>query len=269
MVASFQYKNEQPAEPVQTYAKSIRFQANGFCIAIYRYDTRHILSIEQYDFPEGCSLDEKVALIAETEKKWDTKGNAFLTYFTRINTQIPEFLHDERNSELYLPLLTPQPYDYIPMEETIGEFELFNVSGWDKELYGKLQTAFPKYTFRSGTSVLMKILSRMEGKRKMLVFLENEYMCIAAVEGDKMLGANGFTFDNKNDFLYYLVAFAQVIYKDTNELYLYMGGNIEENSLLYPAVKKYFSEVRFVDPGYPITNRQLHRFCDLLLYEGE
>ena len=266
-VVSFQYKREDPLDEGFTYAKVIRLQENGFCIALFHAASKQIVQLEQYLFDDACTLKEKIGCISEVEKKWDFKSVSIIGP-TRINTQIPLSFHNDRNNDLYLPLLTKDPYHYQVLVETVNPFQLCNVSAWNKDLYLMLKEQFPNCQLKSEMAVLLQLLSHLTGDSKLLVFLESGYMRLLASRNGKLLGANGFAFEGKNDFLYYLVGFAQTMFGEIAEPDVHLMGDIERTSLLYVSMQKYFSRIHFVNLGYTDLQHQIHRFCDLLYEEA-
>ena len=261
-VLSFQYKSDEPLPEGLVCSKSIRLQEKGFSIALYHAETKTIHAVEQYDC-EGCSLKEIIGSLSETEKKWDAK-RAFLLFSNRINTQIPEKLHEDRNNDLYLPLLTKEPYQYQVMAEIIAPYHLFNISAWEKTVYQQITEAFPQYQLKSETTAMLRLLPQLSGKDKLLLFLEPNLLHLAAERDGQFLGANAFEFSGKNDFLYFLTGFAQTLFGDIESVDLHVMGVVESTSLLYAGMQKYFSRIHFVHAGYQTLQHQIHRFCDVL-----
>ena len=266
-VVSFQYKSDLPlSEGLSSHTTSVRLQENGFCIALHRASDKSIYLIEQHDFDGNYTIREKLAFLWETAKKWET-GKACMTVCSRINSQVPAALHSERNQDFYLPLLTEEPYNYQIFTEEVKPYGLWNISGWNKNLYAQLREQFPQYRLRSEMYVLLQLLSGWEGRAKLLLFLEKNYLRLVAEKDGKLLGANGFEFNNKNDFLYYSVGFAQTLFGGLEGVELDLTGDIEPSSLLYVSLQKYFTNIHFPDTGHTSLHHQLHRFCDLLYEE--
>lgn len=262
-VVSFQYRNSEPLPKALSCTKSIRWQDNGFCLALFHAESKTVYLLEQHEFEGEPTLKERIAFLQDVEKKFEA-SQSFLIVSTRINTQVPAQLHDERNMDLYLPLLTQNPYQYHVFAEPVEKYSLYNVSGLDLELYQQFKSYFPQYKLKSKMSVLLGQLSILEGDMKMLLFWEKNYMYLAAAKGDQLLGANGFAFNGKNDFLYFSVGFAQTMFGGLDGVRLYLAGNIESTSLLYSSLQKYFGQICFANAGYAVLQHQIHRFCDLL-----
>lgn len=262
-VISFQYKNDEPLAEGLSCTKTISLQDNGFCLALYSAESKQVQIIEQHDYEPECTLKEKILSIQEAGKKLDAQ-NAVIICSTHINSQVPKHLHDEKNMDLYLPLLTQEPYNYQVHAEYVPAYELYNISGWDKALYLQLKDSFPHYQLRSKMAVLLEKLPLLTGERKLLLFMEQNYMYLAAAKGENLLGANGFSFNGKNDFLYFLVGFAQTLFGGLEGVDVHLMGNMDPTSLLYSSMQKYFEKIHFADGGYTVLQHQIHRFCDLL-----
>ncbi|MBO7624044.1 MAG: DUF3822 family protein [Bacteroidales bacterium] len=265
---SFRYKNENKPETLDKYTKAIRFWEGGFCLAVYEPESRNVALMEEHLFEEDYPLNGKMHLLAETEAAWETGGGTRFICFNRPNTQIPEKLFNEADKKLYLELLTDNPYRFTPIEEPVAPFALYTLSGWDNNLYHEILSLHPDCRLQSGMSLLLQLLARQEGKRKMAAFVENGHLDVAAAERTALLGANSFPFQNSNDFLYCLAGFAHTLFGSTKEIQLYMGGEIEEGSLLFTSTRKYFPALHFLDSGFPIIQQEQHRYCDLLFQEA-
>ena len=187
---SFRYKNENKPETLDTYTKAIRFWEGGFCLAVYEPESRNVALMEEHLFEEDYPLNGKMHLLAETEAAWETGGGTRFICFNRPNTQIPEKLFNEADKKLYLELLTDNPYRFTPIEEPVAPFALYTLSGWDNNLYHEILSLHPDCRLQSGMSLLLQLLARQEGKRKMAAFVENGHLDVAAAERTALLGAN-------------------------------------------------------------------------------
>ncbi|MBO4282859.1 MAG: DUF3822 family protein [Bacteroidales bacterium] len=261
---SFRYKSDNKAEDLTPYAKAIRFQEDGFCIALYRPEEKDLYLLEEHLFEEDYPLNGKMHQLAEVAGQWATGGPLRFTCFNACNTQIPKQLFEEENKMLYLQLLTEQPYRFLPMEETVEPYGACLLSGWDKNLYHEALALYPDCRMQSGMGILLHLLAQQEGKKKIAAFVENSCLNIAAEENGKLLGANRFSFQNSNDFLYYLAGFARTLFGDLRDVKLYFGGNVEIQSQLYASTQKYFPDLHLMACGYPQLPQEQHRFCDLL-----
>ncbi|MBQ5532341.1 MAG: DUF3822 family protein [Bacteroidales bacterium] len=264
---TFRYKNDEKPDNLSAHVKSIRFWDKGFCIAIFDPANRHVALIEEHLFEEDYPLNGKMHLLSETEGQWQTGGGIRLICFNRPHAQIPKELFNEADKNLYLQLLTDTPYKFTPMEELVEAFGLYNLSGWDKNLYHEILSLHPDVRLQSGIYLLLQLLARQEGIRKMVAFVEDGHLDIAAADGKKMLGTNSFAFNNPNDFLYYFAGFAHNTFGSAQDVSMYIGGEVEENSMIYTFTKKFFPSLRLLDSGVPFIQQEQHRYCDLLFQE--
>lgn len=264
---SFRYKNDNKPETLDKYTKAIRFWEEGFCVAIFDPENRQVALIEEHLFEEDYPLKGKMHLLSETEGQWPTGGTRFIC-FNRPHTQIPKELYNEADKKLYLQLLTETPYKFTPMEEWVEPFGLYTLSGWDKNLYQEILSLHPDIRLQSGIGLLLQLLARQEGRRKMVAFVEDGHLDMAAAEGDKLLGANSFAFNNPNDFLYCFAGFAHNLFGSIEDVSVYIGGEVEEHSMLFTSTKKFFPSLQFLDSGFPIIQQEQHRYCDLLFQEA-
>ncbi len=265
---SFRFKSEKKAEDLTSYTKAIRFQGNGFCVALYHPEEKELLLLEEHLFEEDYPLNGKMRQLAEVTGQWQTGGPTRFICFNTCNTQIPRPLFDSQNKVLYLQMITEQPYHFIPVEEEVNPFDAYTLSGWDKNLYHEALALYPECHMQSGLCLLLHMLARQEGEKKMAAFVEDSCLNIAAEREGKLLGANRFPFQNSNDFLYFLTGFAHTLFGDIRNVKLYFGGNVEIQSQLYTATQKYFPQMSLIASAFPQLPQEQHRYCDLV-YGGE
>ena len=263
---SFRYKNENKTGLSGSCVKAIRFWGKGFCIAVYEPVSREILLVEEHQFEEDYPLNGKLHIMSEAEGQLETGDRIRFVCFNRPNTQIPENLFNAEEKKIYLQLLTANPYLYTPVEEKITPYRLYNLSAWEKNLYHGILSLHPDCRMQSGMSLLLQMLHRQEGVRKIAAFVEDGHLDIAAAEGDNLLGANSFSFQNTNDFLYFFTGFAHTMFGSTERISVRMGGEVEPESMIFNSVKKYFPSLDFIRNGFQTLQEQ-HRYCDLLFEE--
>ena len=265
---TFRYKNENKPETLASHVKAIRFWNEGFCLAVFEPESKNVTLIEEHLFEEDYPLSGKMHLLAEAETPWETGGGIRFICFNRPNTQIPDKIFNEADKKKYMELLTETPYRYTPLEEPVPPFALYTLSGWDNNLYHEMISLHPDCRLQSGMSLLLQLLARQKGTKKMVAFVENGHLDIAAADGTRLLGSNSFRFQNGNDFLYFLAGFGHTMFNNTQDVQIYFGGEIEENSLLFTSTQKYFPALHFLDSGFSIIQQEQHRYCDLLFQEA-
>lgn len=261
---SFRYKNENKPGDLSSYTKAIRFWDEGFCIAIYEPESKNVALVEEHLFEEDYPLNGKMHLLSETEGQWQTGGPLRFVCFNRINTQIPENLFDEADKKRYLQLLTDTPYQFTPVEELVAPYRLYTLSGWEKNLHHEVLSLHPECQMESGMSLLLHLLARQEGGKKIAAFVGKGHLNIAASDGDQLLGANSFPFQNPNDFLYCFAGFARTMFGEVKGTEVYLGGEVETDSQLYSFTKKYFPSLQLINNGFQAIQQNQHRYCDLL-----
>ena len=261
---TFRYKNDDKPEVLPTHSKAIRCWEEGFCIAVYEPESNQVVVVEEHLFEEDYPMKGKMHLLSEAEKQWPTGGEMRLVCFNHPNTQIPQHLYNEADKNLYLQLLTATPYRFTPVEELVEPLGLYNLSGWDKNLYHEIMLLHPECRLQSGMYLLLQLLARQEGRRKIVAFVERNHLDIVAADNDRLLGSNSFPFNSPNDFLYCFAGFARTLFGDTDAIDVHLGGEVEKDSQIYISIQKYFPSVQFIDNGFQTLRQDQHRYCDLL-----
>ena len=227
---TFRYKNDDKPEVLPTHSKAIRCWEEGFCIAVYEPESHQVVVVEEHLFEDDYPLKGKIHLLSEAEKQWPTGGDMRLICFNHPNTQIPQQLYNEA----------------------------------DKNLYHEIMLLHPECRLQSGMYLLLQLLARQEGRRKIVAFVERNHLDIVAADNDRLLGSNSFPFNSPNDFLYCFAGFARTLFGDTDAIDVHLGGDVAKDSQIYISIQKYFPSVQFIDNGFQTLRQDQHRYCDLL-----
>ena len=243
--------------------KVIRMQSKGFCIAVFS-DKRKTERLFQYSFEANTlSVKDKLEAIATANQELDIdcKNNYFRLY-TQYNTQIPSEFYQQESDKAILPLIVEHSEKYVPVAEKVEDWNIYNVSAWEKNLHRSIKKKFPDYELGTVLSSLLPIIAREKNGKDVLVFVDDNNFTIIATDRHKMLGMNTFDFVNEGDFFYYLYGFLRKMYIYPDTVSLKLGGNIAHKSLLYNVLAKYFSSVEMVS-SYPCPIDNYSYFCDL------
>jgi hypothetical protein len=263
---TFSHVNDETNLSASPEKKVIRMLSEGFCIGILS-PSYGIERLFQYSFDPNLSFNDKLEAICERdqEKNISCEENFFRLY-TNCNVQIPEAFHDKSGNEAILALITDKRKYYLPFEEKVEAWKLYNLSAWEKTLYGQLEIKFPNYHFSTVTKSFLEVVAKQAGeKRNVFIFVENNNFAIAAIDDHALKGINNFPFHTEKDFLYYCCSFLRKIFPTMENISLKLCGNITRKSPLYNALKRYFRQVEFLLPTkeYHSGDSLYARYCDL------
>ncbi len=262
---AFSYESDIENIRITQCIKSIRLNSDGFTVSIHHEETRKVHLIHQYNLSSTLSDEEKINQIVKTDKELNINCRKKIFYYhTLINTQIPEDYYTKENKDNILPLLTSKSETSTLFPERIDTYKFYNLSVWDKTLFADIKESFPGFTIKTCISNLFNLLHLFDkSEKKVILFIENRRFTILAAEKNSFLGTNSFSFTNETDFIYYIIYFIRKIFIRTENIHISIGGNIEEQSVLFQSVKKYFKQTSIFHHTHLSEIDNGHYFCDL------
>ncbi|MDR1180626.1 MAG: DUF3822 family protein [Bacteroidales bacterium] len=265
-ILTFYHVNDETNSDISNERKVIRMMSEGFCIGIVSRSNK-LEQLFQYSFDTNLSFEDKLTAIDEVdkEKNISCSENIFKLY-TKYNVQIPEEFHDRNANEAVLSLITDEKEQYIPFEEKVAQWNLYNLSAWEKDLYEQIKIQFPNYQLATVASSLLNMISRQQQKENVLVFVENNNFTIAVTDIQKLKGINTFPFNTEKDFVYYCCSFLRKMFENMSAVSIKLCGNITCQSPLHNGLSKYFQDVEILSSTdeNPTSIDNLYAcYCDL------
>lgn len=247
---------------VRPTKKIIRLSADSFCIA--SLCQKQILTLKHYGFlSQQMSFEEKINAIIAVDEQCDGIDDFVFTNHTYANTQIPQKVYTSQMClpAMHLLLNDANKYDFI--EENIPNFDLVNISAWEKDLLSIIKKVFPKYKIQSLSSTLLHLLYSLQGNT--MLFIDSNKLTILAKKDNILLGMNTFMFHNETDVCYYTLAFLRKIFANISEVKLFLCGNVSLSSPIYIALNRYFPNMQSWQSSQKIFDLE-YRYCDMLIY---
>lgn len=267
LIPSFQYVNSIEKVDASACIKSIRLTSNVCTIAIYHPETKDIHLINTYNIDPSLKENEIVSWISEINNKLNIpcQKNVFYIY-TKSNTQIPKEYYEEKEINHILSLIYPEDPQGKACPEFVDVYELYNLTKCNQTLLGSIQSLLPEFEIKTHISTLFTLLSRIQEKENTaLIFIENMHFTILASHNHNFLGANGLNFTKESDFVYYTVDFLRKIYPSSEPVFLYICGNIEEQSPIFSLTKKYIKNLSILKQTNSSELDNYHYFSDIIL----
>jgi hypothetical protein len=244
----------------------VRMLSSGFCLAVLA-EHEQVLALNHYTFSHGLSVEDKIDTIENVREEIHLKcGKAVFQLYTNVNTQIPEEFYEENLNKAIAELLVSKSKDYVPMGEKIADEPLYNLSLWNAALLKKVKEKFPDYELQTTMGKLLtNVLCKNSGEES-FVFVEDNNFTIIAKNGNGLLAANCFAFENEADFLYYALHFLRKIYPNAETVPLTVGGNITAQSSLFTALRKYSARVKLIENTSESMRSiaNYHYYCDIV-----
>ncbi len=235
-------------------ALSIQFSLGGFSFCISNVETKEIQHFTAYTFDITSATPE--ALLTEIEILY--KENSLLKqefesitiiHQNNLSTLVPAPLFDENELNVYLDYnIKTLANDYAAFDN-LAQLDIKNVYIPYVNINNFFFQKFGEFEYKHHATVLIDKLilhSKNNSEKHFFVNVTNNNFDIVVVENSKLLFYNSFSFNTKEDFIYYILFTAEQLQLNPEELILFFIGDIEEESELYHITYQYLRNVDFI-----------------------
>jgi len=233
---------------------SIQVSLNGLSFCILNQQDHKIIYFKKIQFEkqlDPIKVLSKIELTYEQEESLNQPVDEVILLFTSsLFTLVPNELFDEDNAASYLKFNTKiLKTDFIAFDKINNEIvniyiPYANIINYFFDKYGEFE-------YRHSLSVLIESLLGLENNNnKPQVYLHshlNSYELVV-IENGKLIFANSFEYETKEDFLYYLLFTAEQLNIDPHEFELIFIGEISKESKEYKMAWNYIKNISFMGP---------------------
>ena len=239
---------------------SIQVSLSGLSFCILEKNENKIVYFRKIDFEkqlDPIKLLAKIELIYEEEKVLNLPVDEVNVIFTNtLFSLVPAKLFDEDHAASYLKFNTRiLKTDFIAFD-TIKE-DLVNVYIPYANITNYFFDKYGEFEYKHSLSVLIEALLDMpkSSAEEPQVYLHAHkgFYELVIIERGKLIFANCFEFETKEDFLYYLLFTAEQLNLDTENFELIMLGDITKESEEYKMAWDYIKNISFMGPFHPFT----------------
>ena len=257
------------------YHISIQVGLDGFSFCILDIIRKKYIVLRHIPLIVGKLqfLAKKIEAIFDQEEKLNAAYQSVsVNYSTNKATLLPKVYSDDR---LFVKMA--ELTNDISKNEGIGMNDLpgFNqqvIFSYPKELMNLLNRKFTEFHFKHKSIPLLAsaVDQRNEKKNTLLINFEKKYIRMIAIKDMQIALYNSFYFKNESDFLYYTLNICHTLQIDPELDELLIGGYVADDSSYIRQLKKYVSNVYFLQPSpdffYSNTfdKVQKHQFVSLL-----
>ena len=274
-------KNSVNRESLEEIKLSIQISLDGLSFCTINKGNREVLQLHHIPFTENSGTPHKhlqnVVQVFETEPLLKLPYKEVeVIHLNDLFSIVPKALVNEHNQADYLKYnLKIYKNDFIT-HDLIGKHDLVNVYSPFVNINNYLIDQFGEFTYtHSATVFLENILDIYKYSEKPHLFAlvhENHFDLIAIADNQLQL-CNSFSFQNKTDFIYYLLFCAEQLNFNPEYLELILLGNIIKNDARYDIAYKYIRNVTLLenrnnlvlDPG---ISEDLQRQFFVLLHQN-
>lgn len=258
------------------FKMSIQVRLNGFSFCILNCSNNEIAWYKKIDLGKEHN---PVKLLEEIEKFYAKEQElqmefkeVIILYSNNLFTVVPQSYFLEEEASSYLKFNTKilktdvVAHDALTNDLVNVYIPYTNINNYFFDKYGEFE-------FKHNISVLLEaILAKSTAKNETNVYLHDHtnYYDLIVVRDNKLLLANNFYYDTKEDFIYYLLFTAEQLQIDPSEFKLWLLGDILKDSETFEIAYKYVKNIDFLIPDFNFKSEikpqeQFHREAFSLL----
>ena len=255
-------KNSTPSlKTIKENKLSIQFILDGFSFSIYNTPSKKEVYFREYVFENSQTSPENLLLKIETIFKTDAYlQNDFIAvtviHQNNLSTVVPNRFFDKKKLAFYLNFnIKTLATDFITFDD-LGTLNAKNVYVPYVNIKNYLFQNFGEFEYKHHSTVLIeKLLKNNTTKEKtMFVNVSKTSLDIVVLENEKLLLSNAFSYNSKEDFIYYVLFVAEQLNLDVQEFPLFLMGEINLKSKTYKITYKYIKNVSFLESTNAIYN---------------
>ncbi len=248
-------------ETIKESKLSIQFNLDGFSFSIYNNASKKEVYFREYIFENSQTSPENLLLKIEAIFKTDSYlQDDFITvtaiHQNNLSTIVPNRFFNKKNMASYLNFnIKTLTTDFVTFDDlkTLGAKNIYvpyvNINNYLFQNFGEFE-----YKHNS-TVFIEKLLKNNTNKEKtMYVNVSRTSLDIVVLENEKLVLSNTYSYESKEDFIYYILFVAEQLTLDVHEFPLYFTGEISLNSKNYKIAYQYIKNVSFLEGANTIYN---------------
>jgi hypothetical protein len=233
---------------------SIQFSLDGFSFCVLDTDTKENIYFKEYQFEKTLNSPEDLLEKISTIFKQDTNLQMAYTgvsviHQNSLSTIVPDKYFNKNTLVSYLDFnIKILKTDFIAFDNLIA-MDAKNVYVPYVNINNYLFQNFGEFEYQHHSTVLLEKLLKLAGsdQKKMYVNVSKRSFDIVVLENKKLIFSNIFSYETKEDFIYYILFTAEQIKLDTAVFNLYFLGEINIDSEIYKIAYKYIKNIFFLE----------------------
>ncbi len=247
-------------ETKDIFKMSIQVRLNGFSFCILNCTHNKITWYKKIDLGKEQS---PVEILKEIEKWYSEEPNlqnefqeVIVLFSNNLFTLVPQSFFIEEEASTYLKFNTKilktdvVAHDIISHDLVNVYIPYTNINNFFFDKYGEFE-------FKHNITVLIEaVLAKSNGSKNAQVYLNDYYgyYDLVIVKNNKLLLANTFQYETKEDFIYYLLFTAEQLKIDPSEFNLWLLGDISKDSDNFNIAYTYVKNIDFLIPAFDFTS---------------
>ena len=238
---------------------SIQFNLDGFSFSIYNIISKKEVYFREYEFensqvtPENLLLKIKDIFNTDTQLQNDF-SSVIVIHQNNLSVLVPSRYFNKKELASYLNFnIKKLTIDYIAFDHLEG-LESKNVYIPYVNINNYLFQNFGEFEYKHHSTVLIeKLLNSTNNKEKtMFVNVSKNSLDIVVLENNQLILFNTFSYNTKEDFIYYILFVAEQLNLNVNEFSLHFTGKVNIEDAIYKITYKYIKNVYFLESNNPL-----------------
>lgn len=220
-----------------------------FSYVLYNRNQQRFLGFRQYnlDFMPGKSPMEALQeILVGDEYLQQSFREAFLIYHYPDSNLLPEkYFHSELNKPV-TELVYGNAHKGLLLSEKIPGWNLYNIYRIPREVHSVLQQKFAAGKYWHYYTLLLSGVDRDDITQELFkVIVAADQFMVVVLTRDGLQLAQTYTYHTPEDVSYHLLAICQQFRIDQEQALIKVSGLIDEQSILYQELLKYFSNLQW------------------------
>jgi hypothetical protein len=248
-------------EKQDIFKMSIQVRLNGFSFCILNCSNNEIAWYQKIDLGKEHS---PVEILKEIEKLYAEETNlqnefqeVTVLFSNNLYTVVPESFFIEEEASTYLKFNTKILKTDVVAHDMLAHglvnvyIPYTNINNYFFDKYGEFE-------FKNNISVLIEAVLAKNNETKVAQVYLNDYSSyydLVIIKDNKLLLANTFQYDTKEDFIYYLLFTAEQLQIDPSEFNLWLLGDISKDSDNFSMAYTYVKNIDFLIPAFNFTSK--------------
>lgn len=233
---------------------SIQFNLDGFSFSIYNIISKKEVYFREYEFensqvtPENLLLKIKDIFNTDTQLQNDF-SSVIVIHQNNLSVLVPNRYFNKKELASYLNFnIKKLTIDYIAFD-SLEVLESKNIYIPYVNINNYLFQNFGEFEYKHHSTVLIeKLLNSTNNLEKtMFVNVSKTSLDIVVIENNQLILFNTFSYNTKEDFIYYILFVAEQLNLNVNKFSLHFTGKVNLEDAIYKITYKYIKNVYFLE----------------------
>ena len=233
---------------------SIQFNLDGFSFSVYNIISKNEVYFREYEFensqvtPENLLLKIKDIFNTDTQLQNDF-SSVIVIHQNNLSVLVPNRYFNKKELASYLNFnIRKLTIDYIAFD-SLEILESKNIYIPYVNINNYLFQNFGEFEYKHHSTVLIeKLLNSTNNIEKtMFVNVSKNSLDIVVLENNQLILFNTFSYNTKEDFIYYILFVAEQLNLNVNEFSLHFTGKVNLEDAIYKITYKYIKNVYFLE----------------------